>query len=66
MDAATAIASALSTQVSTPVSPVSGSNPAKTIEQRSKLYKQLEELGNLHKTGILTEQEYQAEKQSML
>ena len=65
-DAATAIASALCKPVSTAVSPVSAGSPARIIEQRSKLYKQLGDLSNLYKTGILSEQEYQTEKQSIV
>ena len=59
-DAATAIASTLCKPVSTAVSPVSAGSPARIIEQRSKLYK------HLYKTGILSEQEYHTEKQSIV
>ena len=37
-------------------------NPAEVIENRCRLYKQLGELCQLHKEGILTEDEYKIEK----
>ena len=39
---------------------------AKLIDLRSKCYKQLSELNNLKDTGILTEEEYVAEKDAVL
>ena len=63
-DAATSVASAFAKPAL--VSPVSGGSPARVIDQRSKLYKQLGELNNLHKTGVLSEQEYETEKQSIV
>ena len=64
-DAATTVASALSPRV--PPTPSStGTSPARVIEQRSKLYKQLGELRNLHGSGILTEEEYVTEKECIL
>ena len=60
MDAATAIASALSPKVA------SCASPAKGIENRSKLYKQLGELQNLRSMGVLNDDEYQTEKKSIM
>jgi hypothetical protein len=57
-DAATAIASALS--------PRAVSSPIKVIENRSKLYKQLTELQNLRSLGVLTEDEYKVEKETIM
>ena len=64
-DAATTIASALSPRAP-PVAPSTGTSPGRLIEHRSKLYKQLSELKNLYSTGILTEQQYETEKNSIL
>ena len=68
-DAATALTSALSPKQI----PASDSNkvstqqsPAKVIENRSRLYKQLSELCQLHKEGVLTEDEYKIEKDSIM
>ena len=63
-DAATTIASALSPRVP-PAHSSTGTSPARAIDQRSKLYKQLGELRNLHGSGILTE-EYATEKECIL
>ena len=41
-------------------------SPAKSIESRSKCYKQLVELKNLKTTGILTQEEYDSEKYSIM
>jgi hypothetical protein len=41
-----------------------GSSPAKNIESRSKCYKQLMELHNLKRSGVLTQAEYDREKKS--
>ncbi len=43
-----------------------GTSPAKIIENRSKCYKQLSELNNLKTTGVLTEEEYQVEKDAVM
>ena len=44
----------------------STSSPARLIDSRSKLYKQLSELQNLKSAGILTESEYSAEKETIM
>lgn len=44
----------------------STSSPARLIDSRSKLYKQLSELQNLKSAGILTESEYTAEKGTIM
>lgn len=64
-EAATAITSALSPKASGP-GPSSGCSPAKLIESRSKLYKQLTELQNLRSSGILTKDEFDTEKESIM
>lgn len=65
-EAATAISSALSPKpTSSPTSGL-GTSPAKLIESRSKLYKQLSELQNLRSMGVLTEAEYCSEKESIM
>ena len=61
---ATAITAALSPKHS-PAVGIAGS-PAKVIEGRSKLYKQLSELQNLRSIGILSEDEYITEKESIM
>jgi len=43
-----------------------GTSPAKIIENRSKCYKQLSELNNLKAAGVLTEEEYQLEKEAVM
>lgn len=68
-DVATAFASALSPRVATSSmipSMGSTSSPAKVIESRSKLYKQLTDLQNLLNMGILTDDEYKEEKDSIM
>ena len=60
-NAATTIASALS-----PAVPSKASSPARVIDHRSKLYKQLSELRNLHTSGILTDGQYENEKECIL
>ena len=68
--AATAITAALSkkdtqeAQQSTPRP--STSSPAKLIENRSKLYKQLSELKNLKSCGVLDDAEYATEKATIV
>ena len=41
-------------------------SPAKLIESRSKLYKQLSELQNLKSMGVLTDTEYIEEKETIM
>lgn len=50
----------------TPRSSTSTSSPAKLIENRSKLYKQLSELKNLKGCGVLDDEEYAAEKATIM
>lgn len=45
---------------------VSTTSPARLIESRSKLSKQLSELQNLKNTGILTGSEYDTEKEMIM
>ena len=54
-EAATAITSALSPKPIALPSSVTPTSPARLIESRSKLYKQLADLQNLKTAGILTE-----------
>ena len=67
-EAAVAISSAFSSRPS--LQPSSGnplgSSPAKLIDSRSKCYKQLSDINNLKLSGILTEEEYCAEKEADL
>ena len=51
-DAATTIATALSPAVSNISTPIVSNSPAKVIESRSKLYKQLNELQSLKQSGV--------------
>ena len=53
-------------QQSTPRPSTSISNPAKLIENCSKLYKQLSELKNLKGCGVLDDEEYAAEKATIM
>ena len=41
-------------------------SPAKSIDNRSKCYKQLGELNALRSAGVLTEEEYQSEKEAIM
>ena len=50
----------------TPRSSMSISSPAKLIENRSKLYKQLSELKNLKGCGVLDDEEYAVEKATIM
>ena len=43
-----------------------GLSPGRKIENRSKCYKQLNDLKNLRKDGILSEEEYQSEKEAIM
>ncbi len=61
--AATVIATALSPTSSTHIS---SNSPAKVIESRSKLYRQLNELQNLKQSGVLTDEEYCEEKGTIM
>ena len=67
-EAAVAISSAFSSRPS--LQPSSGnplgSSPAKLIDSRSKCYKQLSDINNLKLSGVLTEEEYCAEKEAVL
>jgi len=59
-DAATAINSVISTNVQ------GTSSDGSVIEKRSRLYRQLSELRELQSTGLLTEDEYKTEKDSIM
>lgn len=63
VDAASAITGALT---KTGQSGVSVSSPAKVIESRSKLYKQLSELQSHKSMGVLRDDEYVAEKETIM
>ena len=67
-EVATAIASALSPPpANQSISNCGrGSSPAKLIEGRSKCYKQLSELNNLKASGIINNEEYLTEKESIM
>ena len=58
--------------ISTALSPVSvkkGSplnSPMKLIDGRSKCYKQLSDLSNLKATGVLSDEEFQSEKEAIM
>lgn len=64
-EAASAITSALSGPTKTNAA-VSSNSPAKLIESRSKLYKQLAELHNLKVTGVFDDTQYEMEKETIL
>ncbi len=64
-EAATAITSALSPKPTASTGGM-GTSPAKLIESRSKLYKQLSELQNLRSMGVLTDDEFFPEKESIM
>ena len=67
-----ALAQAVLNAFSSAVSPRAASNqllgtsPAKEIESRSKCYKQLSEHSQLRLSGIITEEEYLEEKESVM
>ena len=63
-EAATAFTSALSPKPT--VSSGLANSPAKVIESRSKLYKQLADLQNLWSTGVFCEKDYESEKKSIM
>ena len=46
--------------------PSPGTSPAKSIESRSKCYKQLSDLNSLKMSGVITEEEYKAEKEAIM
>ena len=46
--------------------PSPGTSPAKSIESRSKCYKQLSDLNSLKMSGVITEEEYKAEKDAIM
>ena len=43
-----------------------GTSPAKVIDNRSKCYKQLTDLGNLKESGVLSEAEYASEREAIM
>ena len=50
-----------------PTNPSSKSDsPGKIIENRSKCYRQLGELKNLHESGLISEDEYARERESIM
>ena len=61
-----AASSALSPRSSLPSNQPLGTSPSKTIDSPSKCYKQLNDLNNLKASGILTENEYAEEKESVM
>ena len=60
------LTSALAPRLPTARAQGSRSSPAKLIENRSSLYKQLSELQALKGTGVLTEEEYVGEKAAIM
>ena len=62
--ALTQIASAVTPSRS--VTSSTGTSPAKAIEGRSKCYRQLAELKNLRDTHVLTDSEFEAEREAIL
>ena len=65
-DAASAITCALTKTAQSPGPSLSVTSPAKLIEGRSKLYKQLSELQNLKSMGVLSDNEYLTEKETIM
>ena len=63
---ADAVTHALTTTGQSPSSCVSISSPAKLIESRSKLYKQLSELQNLKNCGVFDDNQYAYEKETIM
>ena len=59
------IAKCLTNVLSSPRSSA-GTNPAKSIDSRSKCYKQLGDLNSLKIAGVLSEEEYCAEKAAVM
>ena len=43
-----------------------GTSPAKLIDNRTKCYKQLSELSNLKESGLLSDEEYHAEREAIM
>ena len=43
-----------------------GTSPAKLIDNRTKCYKQLSELSNLKQSGLLSNEEYYAEREAIM
>ena len=43
-----------------------GASPAKLIDNRTKCYKQLSELSNLKESGLLSNEEYYAEREAIM
>lgn len=56
----------LSPTPKTPVLPAAVGSPAKSIDNRSKCYKQLNELNGLKMAGVLSVKEFDAEKTLIL
>jgi hypothetical protein len=50
----------------TPSRSGNGSSPSRTIDGRSKCYRQLTELKNLRDTGVLMDDEFDAERKAIL
>ena len=65
-EAASAIKSALCSTPTSKASQPSSHSPARVIESRSKLYKQLTELQNLKSAGVLDDVEYKTEKETIM
>ena len=65
-DAVSQIAVALSPKVASTRGDGTSGSPAKLIENCTKCYKQLSELNNLKLLGLLTEEEYDVERQAIM
>ena len=65
-DAVSQIAVALSPKVSSNGGDGTSGSPAKVIENRSKCYKQLSELKNLKMSGLLSDAEYDVEREAIM
>ena len=69
VETVTQVAKQISSALSPPphsTSSSAGTSPARAIESRSKCYKQLIDLKNLSVSGILSGEEYQAEKDAIM
>ena len=65
-EALTVVATKLSSSPSPTRSRTSGGSPARLIDNRSKCYKQLNELTALKSNGVLTDEEYMCEKAAVM